>query len=434
MSRPGSRRRSHGVRNRIASWRDHAAALLFLIALLVGGGAGMGYPLVELSAQLLALALIVRAVRPGMIPSVTDTSAIETGARGFRGARLHAAGLEGFLLVFAAAALLAILQMIPLPTAWWHGLPDRATALQIFSLLGWADRWHAFSLTPDGTLIALLALLVPVAAMLTVVSLRLSDRVMLLRLIVGGAVIGTVFATLQVAAGISGAPILYETAHRGYGVGFFVNRNHQATLLLVAIVFAAVPGVMGAGATRRLATLATIAFLSLGILATSSRTALLLLPFALIVAGSLVGGVRRTGKRLLGVAAFYVVAGVLVSRTDLFQRVFDRFSTVAEELRYQYWENSLYVVRETFPFGTGFGSFERVYRTVEPLGQVSPLSVNHAHNEVLELLLEGGLPALVLMLIGLLVLIAALRSGWRAARERQDRAILVAGGAAILLI
>ncbi|RZM06331.1 MAG: hypothetical protein EOP68_16240, partial [Sphingomonas sp.] len=143
---------------------------------------------------------------------------------------------------------------------------------------------------------------------------------------------------------------------------------------------------------------------------------------------------RRTGKRLLGVAAFYVVAGVLVSRTDLFQRVFDRFSTVAEELRYQYWENSLYIVRETFPFGTGFGSFERVYRTVEPLGQVSPLSVNHAHNDVLELLLEGGLPALVLMLIGVVVLIAALRSGWRAARERQDRAILVAGGAAILLI
>ena len=419
MSRARVRRRGSGVRNRIASWRDDAIPLLFLVVLLFGGGAGMGYPLIDLCAQVLALALIVRAARPRTSPTIGGTGTM---------------GLGGFLLVFAAAASLLILQMIPLPSAWWHGLPDRATAVQIFSLLGWADRWHAFSLTPDNTLVALLSLLVPLAAMLTIASLRLSDRVMVLRLIVGGAVIGTILATLQVAAGISSAPIVYDTAHRGYGVGFFVNRNHQATLLLVAIVFAAVPGVMGVGAPRRLATLATIVFLSLGILATSSRTALLLLPFALIVAGALVGGVRRTGRRLLGAAALYVVAGVLVSRTDLFQRVFTRFSTVAEELRYQYWENSVYILRETFPFGTGFGSFERVYRTVEPLGQVSPLSVNHAHNDGLELLLEGGLPALIIMLMGVVVLIVALRSGWTAARERQERATLVAGGAAILLI
>lgn len=414
--------------------QPHAPLLLFLFVLLFGGGAGTGYPLIELTAQILALVLIVRAVRP-------TSSGINTLTSGTTAPRSVA--LRRFLLVFAAAMVLLVAQLVPLPASWWHGLPARETAVQIYTLLGWTTRWHAFSTTPDTTFTALLTLLVPLAAMLTVAALPLQSRVTMLRLVVVAAMVSTVLAALQVAAG-SSAPILYDTAHRGFGVGFFVNRNHQATFLLVSIVFAAVPGVMGTGAARRLGMLGVIGFLSLGILATSSRTALLLLPISLIVAFALVGDVRRTGKSVAAAAALYVVGGLLLSRTDLVQRLFARFTTVAEELRYQYWENSFYIVRETFPFGTGFGSFERVYRSVEPLGQVSPLSVNHAHNDFLELVLEGGLPAAILMAAGLVVLVVALVSGWRRgsdhgagdrhASTRQERATLVAGGAAIVLI
>lgn len=396
-------------------------ALLFLIVLLIGGGAGTGYPLVELVAQILALVLIVLASRAKPAGTLVPQSATTRA-------------LRRFVVLFGIAAVLLLLQIVPLPPTWWHALPSRETAVQIYTLLGWSARWHAFSLTPDGTLVALLSLLVPIAAMVTVASLSLKNRIMLLRLIVGGAIVGTVLGALQVAAGSSSAPMLYETAHRGFGVGFFVNRNHQATLLLVAIVFAAVPGVLGTGPAPRLATLGTIAFLALGILATSSRTALLLLPLALIVALALVVGVRRSGRPLIGAAALYLLGGFLLSRTDLMQRVFARFATVAEELRYQYWENSLYIVKETFPFGTGFGSFERVYRAVEPLGQVSPLGVNHVHNDYLELILEGGLPFAILILLGLVVLIVALTSGWKTGNDRQERATIVAAGAAIGLI
>ncbi len=408
--------------------------MVFLAVLLFGGGAGTGYPLIELTAQILALVLIVRTARPARSEINTLASATTV---------TRSVALSRSLLVFAAAALLLVAQLVPLPAEWWHSLPARETAVQIYTLLGWTTRWHAFSMTPDTTFTALLTLLVPLAAMLTVAALPLQSRVTMLRLIVIVAVISTVLAALQVAAGGS-APVLYETAHRGFGVGFFVNRNHQATFLLVSIVFAAVPGVMGTGAARRLGMLGIIGFLSLGILATSSRTALLLLPISLIVAFALVGDVRRTGKSVAAAAALYVVGGLLLSRTDLVQRLFARFTTVAEELRYQYWENSLYIVRETFPFGTGFGSFERVYRSVEPLGQVSPLSVNHAHNDFLELILEGGLPAAILIAAGLIVLIVALVSGWRRGSDhsagdrnagtRQERATLVAGGAAIALI
>ncbi len=421
MSRVAARRHSKRRVNPFAGGYAQAPALLFLVVLLFGGGAGTAYPLIELVAQLLALALIVLSTRaqPTRTPGATQTGTPV---------------LRRFLLLFGAAILLLILQLVPLPATWWHLLPSRETGVQIYALLGWSTRWHAFTLTPGGTLGALLSLLVPIAAMTTVAALSLKNRIMLLRLIVGAAIVGTILGALQVAAGSSGAPMLYETAHRGFGVGFFVNRNHQATLLLVAIVFAAVPGVMGTGAARRVATLGTIAFLALGILATSSRTALLLLPLALIVALALIVGVRRSGRPLIGAAALYLLGGFLLSRTDLMQRVFARFATVAEELRYQYWENSLYIIRETFPFGTGFGSFERVYRAVEPLGQVSPLGINHVHNDYLELILEGGLPVAILLLLGLVALILALTSGWKTGNDRQERATLVAAGAAIGLI
>lgn len=411
MSRVAVRRRSH----RPSAWRGQVPALLLLTVLLLGGGAGTGYPLIELTGQWLALVLIVQVFLRRSADTATAT-------------------LRRFLLLFVAGLLLLAAQLVPLPPAWWHGLPGRETAVQIDAVLGRQDAWHPLSLTPDATLSALLALLVPLAAMLTVATMSLPHRVLLLRLVVAGATIGAMLAALQVAAGSASAPILYDTAHRGFGVGFFVNRNHQATLLLVAIVLAAVPGVMGQGMPRRIATLAVIAFLALGILATSSRTALLLLPLALIVALALIVGVRRAGRPLLGLAALYLFTGVVLSRTELVQRVFARFATVAEELRYQYWENSLYALRETFPFGTGFGSFERIYRSIEPLGQVSPLSVNHVHNDYLELALEGGMPAVALALLALGTLVVAVVTSWRHADDRQDRAMLVAAGGAITVI
>lgn len=445
--RPSDRRPSNTIRSgrsRVPRTPQFAQriAVAFLLVLAAGGGAGVRYPLVALAAQGLALVLIVLAVR-----RASASSRLVPGSDG--PAPKGSTTLSRLLLVFAAALLLLVLQLVPLPPAWWSRLPGRETGVQIYALLGWSARWHAFSLTPDATLAAALALLVPVAAMMTMASLSLPNRIVALRCVVIAALTGTVLGVLQVAAGASSAPMLYESAHRGFGVGLFVNRNHQATLLLVAIVFAAVPGVMGpdmvktgvmrmgvAGTrqAQRLASIATTIVLALGIVATSSRTAFALLPLALIVALALIVGVRRTARPLLVAAALYLLGGLLLVRTDPVQRLFARFATLSEELRYQYWDTTLFAIRQSFPFGTGFGSFERVYRTVEPLGQVTPLSVNHAHDEYLEVILEGGLPAVILMLAGLAVLAAALISGWRQGRDRQERATLVAAGAATGLI
>jgi O-antigen ligase len=50
-----------------------------------------------------------------------------------------------------------------------------------------------------------------------------------------------------------------------------------------------------------------------------------------------------------------------------------------------------------FPVGSGFGTFRQVYEMHETPATMISAFVNHAHNDWLELWLEGGLPAAALM-------------------------------------
>jgi O-antigen ligase len=51
-----------------------------------------------------------------------------------------------------------------------------------------------------------------------------------------------------------------------------------------------------------------------------------------------------------------------------------------------------------FPVGSGFGSFEFVYRMYEPHNFLGPAYLNQAHNDAAQIVIEGGLPALLLVL------------------------------------
>ncbi len=395
---------------------------IFLGLVLLGGGAGSSYPLVQLALELLGIAIILRVIFARSLP---------LGDPAFR------AGLA----IFAGAAALLFLQLIPLPAALWHALPGRESAVAVHSAMGWPSRWHAFSLTPDATFRMLLTLLPPLAAFLLAATVNQSTRILALRVIVAVALVSTIVGALQVAAGQS-APVLYATAHRGFGVGFFVNRNHQAVFLLIAIVLAAVPGVIPTGRAkgrrvaveRRLGAVGVVALLALGVLATTSRTAMAALPVAVLVSLALIFEVKQARRWMIGAAIAYVVAGAALYPTSLVQQPLARFATVGEDLRYQYWQNSWFALREAFPWGTGFGSFDHVYRSVEPLDQVSPLRVNNAHNDFLEVALEGGLPAILLMLAALAAVLWILVGAWRRAGNRTDRTIAAAGLAGITFV
>jgi O-antigen ligase len=65
--------------------------------------------------------------------------------------------------------------------------------------------------------------------------------------------------------------------------------------------------------------------------------------------------------------------------------------------RADFWRNGVAMIAAYMPFGSGLGTFEQAYPLFEDPDLVDSTYVNHAHNDFLELTIEGGLFALGLI-------------------------------------
>src|SRR3546814_13372301 len=81
----------------------------------------------------------------------------------------------------------------------------------------------------------------------------------------------------------------------------------------------------------------------------------------------------------------------------------------------------LSMIAAYFPAGAGFGGFDPIFRLHEPFRLLKPTYFNHAHNDFLEVVLDGGLPAALLLLVAIgWYAIASIRA-WRASgRDRKS--------------
>jgi hypothetical protein len=179
--------------------------------------------------------------------------------------------------------------------------------------------------------------------------------------------------------------------------------------------------------------------LVMGIAATGSRMGLLLGLLGL-AAGStiylvtgptgLIKNIRiAVGGGAAVAAAFPVV--LLIVRSGTVQRL---TSDPIDQTRLAALAPMLRAAREFFPFGAGFGTFEAVYRHVEPDALLSTIYLNQAHNEPAQLAIEGGAPALILLL---LFLIWWVRATFRSASSRGSvtrRALGMAMAAVTLIL
>jgi O-antigen ligase len=86
------------------------------------------------------------------------------------------------------------------------------------------------------------------------------------------------------------------------------------------------------------------------------------------------------------------------------------------------------------PWGGGFGTFDPLFRMREPFDNLSPTYINHAHNDLLEIYIEGGIVALVLVLA--FVAWVTLRSvlAWRPTPESVTEEHLVARCGSVLVL
>jgi len=103
---------------------------------------------------------------------------------------------------------------------------------------------------------------------------------------------------------------------------------------------------------------------------------------------------------------------------DVFQR-FGKLTTergTIHEARFVFWKDSVNIIKDFPVTGTGFGTFANIYPRYRTY--TSPLSVLHAHNDYLELLIEGGLIGFALVTWFLLVVLMKTLRVYRQRRER----------------
>lgn len=302
------------------------------------------------------------------------------------------------LIILAALAALPLLQLAPLPAGIWTNLPGRQEAALALELAGLQPGWTPMSFTPDRTWRAFLALLPPIAMFLGFGICAVSMRQRLVHGLLGFAVLSVVLGTAQLASG-GGQLYPWPTTGLGSVAGFFANRNHLATLCLLTLPFAAVLGarVLRRGdRSQRMMLWLSILFVSLMVLALGvirSRMGIVLLAPTL-AASLLAAWIASDGGRpkplllgLVGGAVFAVGAVVVFALAPLLAR-FDTSS--AREGRFENWPTVAEAANTYLPVGSGLGSFDAVYRSVEPLERLDATFFNQAHNEYLELWLETG--------------------------------------------
>src|SRR5690606_20374371 len=142
----------------------------------------------------------------------------------------HLRSARAALLLVGAVMLLALAQLVPLPPGVWRALPGRELVSEALALIGSGADWRPLSLDPNRTWNAFFALFVPFATICLVAAQEPRWQEKLPTILLGIGLLSAALGYLQ-ALGGNGLH-LYEITHRGFPVGMFANKNHQAILLL----------------------------------------------------------------------------------------------------------------------------------------------------------------------------------------------------------
>jgi O-antigen ligase len=396
-------------------------SFVVILAMLFGGGGNQGWS--DAIVQLAALPLLAWALFK-LNPS-----------------QLGRAGQWAIILLCAILAL-PLLQLIPLPPSVWSSLPGRGEIAFAYESAGMALPWLPISLDPTATWLALLSLVPATAVFLAILSLEQRSRRILIVLIFIIVFASGLLDVLQMMGGEDSALRFYAFTNRA--VGFFANPDHHAAFLYSAIpyVVAWAIGLVLDHRGNRTIGLALLALLTLtiiiGLAATQSRTGMALLLVAGLSGILLVWRHDRgqSGRRLLRFASgAYVVALILAFQFG-FVGFVGRFEYQGfEDLRWPAARITSQAAIANMPFGSGLGSFVPIFQRFEPRTIDQSVYVNHAHNDWLELWLNGGVPA-ILLIIGFLTWFAAASIRlWRDGRlEAPVLDLALAQAASIVII
>ncbi len=313
------------------------------------------------------------------------------------------------LALFAATMLV---QLIPLPPGLWASLPGFAPYTEAAAAAGVAEPWRPISLAPDLTLNSLLALLPCLVVLVGFAGIREGQRRLLLPVLIGFVAVDALLSVAQFAGGPESRAYLYAITNTEAPVGLFSNRNHNAVCLAMAFPMLAIWVGMPAPnrqyqRSRSWIALAFGLLLVPMILATGSRAGAVAGAIGLAIALWLAPSFTSSWERRWRIASriamalipiLLVVLTIYTNRALSFFRMTDA-NALGGDLRFEALPVLGDMLRTFSPQGIGFGAFDPVYRGFEPDTLLTTEYFNHAHNDLIELLLTGGVLALLLLLV-----------------------------------
>lgn len=303
-----------------------------------------------------------------------------------------------------------LIYLIPIPLEIWQTLPGRATYLGSVQWLSSNDAppYLALSIVPEKSMHALLAVLPLFAVFLATISLPQKQQI---RLIYWLLIIVALEAALGLIQYSSKEAIwMWFTGkdYTGSAQGTYYNRDHYSAMMLMTLPIAlgllahSIGGQSDNGKQRfQLNKTLVFSFLSLLILLAAifsrSRAGVGLSILGIIVA-TFTYARHLGGKQTLGITATLGTIGAGIAVSIGLIPVLNRFANdPGEDERWRIFKHTIEGIKEFFPWGSGPGTFQELYRSFQPAEQ--PKFWNHAHNDYLELFFDIGIFAIPVLLL-----------------------------------
>jgi O-antigen ligase len=309
------------------------------------------------------------------------------------------------LVFLGLIATIVAIQLIPLPHNVWISLPGREPYDDLRSVAGMGSLWRPISLTPDLTWNTLVSLAPPFFFVLAAPQLDRRTRFWLLIVLLVTIVLSAFLGMLQLAGGATSNLRWYHYTNEASAVGFFANRNHESVFLAMGIPLVAWWALQGRDRGRLPARLvvaaATTLFLLVAVATSQSRMGLFVAGLSLLLtAGFLLRQIRISRRSLAWAGGALLIVGGLTA-TGLTQWSSNRLSAsgVEDDLRIKIFPETMEAARAYFPVGSGFGTFPNVFRRFENVEDLDEFYVNHTHSEPTQLLIEGGIFSVALLLL-----------------------------------
>lgn len=377
---------------------------LLLTAFAFGGG-GIGAPRANLLVQIAALVML----------ALHRESVVQFWRESPRLLRA----------VVAISLLLPLIQIVPLPPALWTALPASGMIADSLQAAGLVDVWMPMSVDPVRTMLALSALVTPIAVVWAGWALPRERLIDCGWLIVALGLLTVLIGLFQVT---SSSEVFTPFGTRAPGdllLGTFANRNSTALFLGFALALATLLPSPIRHPAALLIRIGICVLLVVAIVLTKSRTGqvLALLPILLgLVRGLQTLLPRRQGRSvvrtaLVGLgAAGLVLCGLgtmIVAAPGRVAASLERFEAKDDARRF-IWDDATYSAKRYWPVGVGMGTFESVSLVDESLENMTKRRAGRAHNDYLELAIEAGAFGLATALLWAILI------GWLSWRARYS--------------